>query len=91
MSTATYECAHCGRDTFTSQQGLTQHQQRNDVCANKIRMAGIQNSGYYTANEGMLYTGINTTSTRRSLVIDKERGKLRPNSWAGRKDRSVTR
>ena len=28
MSTATYECAHCSRDTFTSQQGLTQHQQR---------------------------------------------------------------
>ena len=72
MSPATYKCLHCGRDTFTSQRGLTQHQQRSVVCTNRIRMADIQNSGYHTANEGMLYTEINMTSTRNSRSIDKE-------------------
>ena len=71
MSTTTYECVHCGRDTFTSQRGLTQHQQRNHVCANKFRMADIRNSGYHTANEGMLYTEINLTSSRRSETINE--------------------
>ena len=39
----------------------------------------------------MLYTGINMTSTRRSSVINKEHGKLRTNSRAGRKDRSFNK
>ena len=89
MSTVTYECPHCGKDTFTSQRGLTQHQQRSALCATRIRMADIQYSGYHTANEGMLYTEINMTSAKRSTPVNEERGKLRPNSWAKRKDRSI--
>lgn len=87
MSTTTYECVHCGRDTFTSQRGLTQHQQRNHVCANKLRMADIRNSGYHTANEGMLYTEINLTSSRRSETINERSGKLNLNNWDGKKVR----
>ena len=87
MSTTTYECVHCGRDTFTSQRGLTQHQQRNHVCANKLRMVDIQNSGYHTANEGMLYTEINLTSSRRSETINERSGKLNLNNWDGKKVR----
>jgi hypothetical protein len=52
-------------------------------------MADIQYSGYHTANEGMLYTEINMTSAKRSTPVNEERGKLRPNSWAKRKDRSI--
>ena len=87
MSNTTYECVHCGRDTFTSQRGLTQHLQRNAICANKFRMADIQNSGYYTANEGMLYTGVNMTSTRRSEVRVERSRKHNPNNDACTKDR----
>jgi hypothetical protein len=58
MSSPLYECSHCGKNTFKSQRGLTQHQKASAICASRSRQKENQDTGYFTAQEGLLYTRI---------------------------------
>ena len=58
MSTPGYKCIHCGKNTFKSQRGLTQHQKTSAICASRSRQSKDTDSGYFTAQEGILYTRV---------------------------------
>ena len=67
MSKPLYECSHCGKNTFKSQRGLTQHQKASAICASRSRQKENQDTGYFTAQEGILYTRIcQPTSNKRA-------------------------
>ena len=58
MSTPLYECTHCGKNSFKSQRGLTQHQKTSAICSSRARQKRDQDTGYFTAQEGILYTRV---------------------------------
>ena len=67
MSKHLYECSYCGKNTFKSQRGLTQHQKASAICASRSRQKENQDTGYFTAQEGILYTRIcQPTSNKRA-------------------------
>ena len=51
MSKPSYQCPYCKRNNFASLKGLTQHQQQNRVCFNKMREKYGEDTGYLTARE----------------------------------------
>ena len=51
MASPFYRCPYCGREDFASSKGLTQHQQQNRLCLNKMRDKFSTDSGYFTAKE----------------------------------------
>ena len=87
MSFKAYECEFCGKDSFTSQRGLTQHQQRNALCLHKLRAQDIRKTGYHTADKGMLYTGIINQSTRNVRSDAKEPDHVALDNCAGKQNR----
>lgn len=91
MSDKDYECEWCGKDSFTSQRGLTQHQQRSQRCAVQSRQNDSQNSGYHTAEEGMLYTTVVDNSKRSKRSSEVLTSNLTDNQQGRSKDLLIRR
>ena len=64
MSHMLYKCAHCGRNNFTSQQGLNQHQNQNKGCKAKMWAALGNVSTFTEAHSFVNITQVRATGGR---------------------------
>ena len=77
-----YECIYCGKGTFQTQRGLDQHMQRSSLCNAQQLLEGRDETGYYTADEGMAYT---TVVNQAKVNREKQNGMSDTTKKAGDK------
>ena len=89
MSNPLYECSHCGKNTFKSQRGLTQHQKASAICASRSRQKENQDTGYFTAQEGILYTRICQPTSNKRAKHTTESGESHDNIRPPKKSKDL--
>jgi len=85
MSTPSYECTHCGKNSFKSQRGLTQHQKTSSICSSRARQKRDQDTGYFTAQEGILYTRVCQPVSNKRANHTTESSETQHTEWMRKK------